>query len=267
MKELVGKLGMHKFEILVHPRAKGFDLEPKLYFAITGSDGIEALFSKIRTQEEIVFEASGCLLARGCRPSSLVPSTIRVETINDVMSAFGRGNCNDAKALDRNRPNTDATWRQSIMKFLSTRAGAKELSEKEAVEHLQQDEAIVLGQDHHAHLADGLRRSWFRWLFSEACGSKVDDLPLTHRIQHLGELLVELSQCVSEAISDSRYQCKKCGCEISLRRTVLSAGLQGEVVACPVRATHMQNTCRTHATHTQNTCRVHAPVSFQCLTF
>ena len=70
------------------------------------------------------------------------------------MLAIGCGNSNDTKALAHNQPNTDATWRQHMMKFVSTRAGAKQLFEDEVIEHLEQEEAVALGHDHHTHFVD-----------------------------------------------------------------------------------------------------------------
>ena len=45
-KELEGYHGVDKFLVVVHPSAKNFDLEPKVYFVIRGLDGIEALVWK-----------------------------------------------------------------------------------------------------------------------------------------------------------------------------------------------------------------------------
>ena len=81
-----------------------------MYFVIRGLDGIEALVWKNSKLEDILLQAidSGCLLSRGFRRSSASRSTgppdIQIESMRDLMWAFGRGNCNGVKRLAKIKP-------------------------------------------------------------------------------------------------------------------------------------------------------------------
>ena len=93
--------GMWSISFLLHPEARGFDLDPKKYFAVVGCDGIEALFGKAPRREDIIYQnhSTGQLLARGYRPAS-IDDTRTVEVI------YSRGNQNGVSGIARMRSDT-----------------------------------------------------------------------------------------------------------------------------------------------------------------
>ena len=77
-----------------------------------------------------------------------------------MLLAFGRRNCHEVRILAKIKPEK-CTLRKLVKHFVSSRLRCGHLTDEDAAQMLQRQSVITFGRDHHFHLDDEWRKSWF----------------------------------------------------------------------------------------------------------